>query len=41
MRGVIIIKVHEDEIVQTRFHMEEVEDTAIPHPMPSVLPGQK
>jgi len=36
MRGVIIIKVRGDEIVQTRFYMEEVESTSIPHPMPGV-----
>lgn len=37
MRGVIIIKVRDDEIVQSRFYMEEVDDTSIPHPMPGVL----
>lgn len=39
MRGVIIIKVREDEIIQSRFYMEEVDDTSIPHPMPGV-PGE-
>lgn len=36
MRGVIVIKVREDEIVQSRFYMEEVEESALPHPMPGV-----
>nr|WP_221381560.1 hypothetical protein [Actinoplanes polyasparticus] len=39
MRGVIIIKVREDEIVQSRFYMEEVEAGAVPHPMPGVSSG--
>jgi uncharacterized protein (DUF1330 family) len=39
MRGVIIIKVRDDEIVQSRFYMEEVDDTSLPHPMPGV-PGR-
>ena len=38
MRGVIIIKVRDDEIVQSRFYMEEVDDTSLPHPTPGV-PG--
>lgn len=38
MRGVIIIKVRDDAIVQSRFYMEEVDDKPIPHPMPGV-PG--
>jgi len=36
LRGVIIIKVRGDEIVQSRFYMEEVEDAVLPHPMPGV-----
>jgi hypothetical protein len=40
MRGVIVIKVREDEIVQSRFYMEEVEGAALPHPMPGVISGQ-
>jgi hypothetical protein len=39
LRGVIIIKVRADEIVQSRFSMEEVEDAALPHPMPGVAAG--
>jgi hypothetical protein len=39
LRGVIVIKVRADEIVQSRFYMEEVDDTSIPHPMPGV-PGE-
>ncbi|MEV6633729.1 nuclear transport factor 2 family protein [Actinoplanes sp. NPDC051470] len=39
MRGVIIIKVRDDAIVQSRFYMEEVEHTPVPHPMPSVAAG--
>jgi ketosteroid isomerase-like protein len=39
MRGVIIIKVRGDEIVQSRFYMEEVEVSSIPHPMPGVAGG--
>lgn len=37
MRGVIIMKVRRDEIVESRFYMEEVEETAVPHPMPGVV----
>ncbi|GAB2629394.1 hypothetical protein Aab01nite_43350 [Paractinoplanes abujensis] len=36
MRGVIVIKVRGDEIVESRFYMEEVDDAAVPHPMPGV-----
>ena len=36
LRGVIIIKVRGDEIVQSRFYTEEVESSPIPHPMPGV-----
>ncbi|MEV6032845.1 nuclear transport factor 2 family protein [Nonomuraea sp. NPDC052116] len=36
MRGVIIVKVRADEIVQSRFYMEEVDETSVPHPMPGV-----
>jgi hypothetical protein len=39
MRGVIVIKVRADEIVQSRFYMEEVEETAVAHPMPGVTAG--
>lgn len=41
MRGVIIIKVRGDEIVQSRFYMEEVEGAAVAHPMPGVSSGGK
>ncbi|MCO8277712.1 nuclear transport factor 2 family protein [Actinoplanes sp. TRM 88003] len=37
LRGVIIIKVRGDEIVESRFFMEEVEEGAVPHPMPGVV----
>jgi hypothetical protein len=36
LRGVIIIKVRDDKIVQSRFYMEEVDQVAVPHPMPGV-----
>ncbi|WP_249998483.1 nuclear transport factor 2 family protein [Actinoplanes sp. M2I2] len=36
MRGVIIIKVRGDEIIQSRFYMEEVEASVLPNPMPGV-----
>jgi len=39
LRGVIIIKVRGDEIVQSRFYMEEVDDVSLPHPMPGVPGG--
>jgi hypothetical protein len=38
--GLSIIKVRDDEIVQSRFYTEKVEGSAVPHPMPSVLFGQ-
>ncbi|AGZ40753.1 hypothetical protein AFR_12335 [Actinoplanes friuliensis DSM 7358] len=40
MRGVILIKVLDDKIVQSRFYMEEVEAGTVPHPMPGVSSGQ-
>ncbi len=36
MRGVIVITVRGDEIVRSRFFMEEVEQAPSEHPMPSV-----
>ncbi|WP_250032287.1 hypothetical protein [Paractinoplanes maris] len=39
MRGVIIIKVRNDRIVESRFYLEEVEGASIPNPMPGV-PGK-
>lgn len=36
MRGVIVITVRGDEIVRSRFFMEEVEEAPTGHPMPSV-----
>ncbi|SMD27366.1 Ketosteroid isomerase-related protein [Kibdelosporangium aridum] len=39
MRGVIVITVRGDEIVRSRFFMEEVEEAPTEHPMPSVPPS--
>ncbi|WP_328603263.1 nuclear transport factor 2 family protein [Amycolatopsis sp. NBC_00345] len=39
MRGVIVITVRGDEIVRSRFFMEEVEAAPAEHPMPSVPPS--
>jgi hypothetical protein len=39
MRGVIVITERGDEIVRSRFFMEEVDETPTEHPMPSVSPS--
>ena len=39
LRGVIVITVRGDEIVRSRFFMEEVEAAPAEHPMPSVPPS--